>query len=88
MREVLDAKLDTLCLRHSGAATGGAVAASECTRLPPKGMKMVESGFDSEASFLHHCLENGRVDRTGAEYTCMLRPRGPTASMSPARSGG
>ena len=46
------------------------------------------SGFDSEASFLHHCLENGRVDRTGAEYTCMLRPRGPTASMSPARSGG
>ena len=88
MREVLDAKLDTLCLRHSGAGTGGAVAASECTRLPPKGMKMVESGFDSEASFLHHCLENGRVDRTGAEYTCMLRPRGPTASMSPARSGG
>ena len=49
---------------------------------------LVESGFDSEASFLHHCLENGRVDRTGAEYTCMLRPRGPTASMSPARSGG
>ena len=67
LREQLEQHIEALCAGHCAPAE-----LKHSLRLPPPGIKMVETGFDSEASFLHHCLECGPVDRTGAEYTCSL----------------
>ena len=89
---------------HSGYDFGYLLKLLTCKELPTTAEEFAEelqlyfNGIYDIKWLMRYCdnlkgglnkvAEDLEVDRTGAEYTCMLRPRGPTASMSPARSGG